>query len=356
MAPLCSDPRQIVITLNPARRQALFKLVDEIISYMISQLETNQDDLGPVSPSTPSPGVKSSSASYENMAESQLVLAEAQRKHEERQRSLGPNRSSKQAERIQKAAIKHISEWKREFMPRLEEIIKVEDDTKIQEARKKRRDEMDKKKLDTPEEGENLISFGDVKIVKSEDVATLQLLYHAIPTRLTTIPSEDRKEIVSCVLLLLLSTGKYSAHTRALILYLASALDISQAFIIQEEIEIAKLLLESSTANESEKQAMNAEAEAAKRQEENKFNRFWKVGLASVAGAAVIGITGGLAAPLVAGAVGGLMGSVGLGGVASFLGIFWMNGALVGAMFGAYGGKMTVCRMHHMACPLANRV
>ena len=47
-------------------------------------------------------------------------------------------------------------------------------------------------------------------------------------------------------------------------------------------------------------------------------------------------------APLVAGAIGGIMGGVGLGGVASFLGIFWMNGALVGALFGAYGAKMTV--------------
>lgn len=35
------------------------------------------------------------------------------------------------------------------------------------------------------------------------------------------------------------------------------------------------------------------------------------------------------------------MGGVGLGGVASFLGIFAMNGALVGTLFGAFGGKMT---------------
>ena len=35
------------------------------------------------------------------------------------------------------------------------------------------------------------------------------------------------------------------------------------------------------------------------------------------------------------------MGGVGLGGVASFLGIFAMNGALVGSLFGAFGGKMT---------------
>lgn len=53
-----------------------------------------------------------------------------------------------------------------------------------------------------------------------------------------------------------------------------------------------------------------------------------------MAGAALIGVTGGLAAPVVAGAIGGLRGTVGLGGLASFLGVFCMNGALVGTFFG----------------------
>jgi hypothetical protein len=86
---------------------------------------------------------------------------------------------------------------------------------------------------------------------------------------------------------------------------------------------------------------LTADAETQKRRTENASSRRWKVGLASVAGAAIIGVTGGLAAPIVAGAIGGIMGGVGLGGLASFLGIFAMNGALVGSLFGAYGGKMT---------------
>ncbi|KAH7273691.1 hypothetical protein MRS44_001427 [Fusarium solani] len=323
MAPTCSDPRQIVISLNPARRQALWKLVNEITDFMSSQLDVADDELGPVlstprdesGPSTP-------------------------RDEDPEARVQQPNRSA-QSLRIQRAALKHLAEWKREFMPKLEEIIRVKDDQKIQEERRKHQQALEQKKLDTPEEGENLISFGETKIDKLEDVTSLQALYHPIPTRLTTIPSEDRKEALSCILLLILSTGKYSAHTRALALYLASSLELSQSFIINEEIEIAKALLESSKNGDKQKEVMSAEAEAAKRRQDNKFNRFWKVGLASVAGAAVIGVTGGLAAPLVAGAVGSIMGGVGLGGVASFLGIFWMNGALVGALFGAYGAKMT---------------
>lgn len=341
MAPLCSDPRQIVISLNPARRQALLKLVDEITSYMVSQLETGENELGPVSTETPQD--EKSEPTYPN--EKAEPNAEAV-KDGTLSSPKGNAKPSKEARRIQKAALKHIIDWKQELMSKLGEIVQVEDDAKIQGERRKRHEAMEKKKLDTPEEGENLINFGVTQVDKSEDVTSLQALYHSIPTRLTTIPSEDRREIVSCILLLLLSTGKYSAHTRALILYLASALEVPQAFIIREEIEIAKSLLESSKGDKNKQEAMSAEAEAAKRRQENKFNRFWKVGLASVAGATIIGVTGGLAAPLVAGALGGILGGVGLGGVASFLGIFWMNGALVGALFGAYGAKMTVGNTH----------
>ncbi|KAG5663746.1 hypothetical protein KAF25_006331 [Fusarium avenaceum] len=335
MAPTCSDPRQIVITLNPARRQALLKLVDEITSYMSDQLEASDDQLGPVissprnesGPSTPRDEARSSTPRNDDS--------------EKRLKQQQPNQPSAQALRIQKAAIKHLKQWKNEFMPKLEEIVRVKDDHKILDERRKHQAAAEKKKLDTPEDGENLINFGEVKIDKSQDIASLQALYHPIPTRLTTIPAADRREALSCILLLLLSTGKYSAHTRALALYLASSLEIPQTFITKEEMEIAKTLLESSKDQDKQQEVMSAEAEASKRREDNKFSRFWKVGLASVAGAAVIGVTGGLAAPLVAGAVGGLLGGVGLGGVASFLGIFWMNGALVGALFGAYGGKMT---------------
>lgn len=249
---------------------------------------------------------------------------------------------TRRVENTQEAALAYMKEWKNEFLPKLKEIMHVEDTPKIKEERKNRQDAMEKKKLDTPEEGEHLISFGNAKIDKSEDVASLQELYHPIPTRLTTIPAHDRREALSCVLLLLLSTGKYSAHSRTMVLYLASALEIPQTIVNREEAEIAQELMESSTKGKDEKESMSAEAEAEKRRQQNKFSRFWKVGLASVAGATIIGVTGGLAAPLVAGAIGGIMGGVGLGGVASFLGIFWMNGALVGALFGAYGAKMTV--------------
>lgn len=150
--------------------------------------------------------------------------------------------------------------------------------------------------------------------------------------------------MLSAILILLLSTGSYSAYARAFVTYLTSAFELTLAALTAEEKEIAKTMIEASTEADKAKQngKMSAEVEAQKRKQQNQTNRFWKVGLASVAGAALIGVTGGLAAPIVAGAVGGLMGSVGLGGLASFLGIFWMNGALVGTLFGAFGARMTV--------------
>ncbi|CAG9989948.1 unnamed protein product [Clonostachys byssicola] len=341
MAPLCVDPRQIVIAFNRARRQAVLKLVDEIISYMISQLQDTPNDLGPVNlidgdapKRTGESGARESTSNISSQSE------KARPNQQQPGRRPSPyDDEYTQAARIQRAALIDIKKWRDEFLPKLEEIVHVEDDAKIQAERRKRAETMAAKGPATPEESGNLIDMDDGAGAQAEDFTVLQNLYPPTSTRLTTLSVEDRKEALSCILLLMLSTGKYSAYSRTLSLYLASSLELSQSFVVNEETEIAKSLIDSS--KQSQKEAMSAEAEAAKRQEENKASRFWKVGLASVAGAAIIGVTGGLAAPLVAGAVGGILGGVGLGGVASFLGIFWMNGALVGAIFGAYGAKMT---------------
>ncbi|GAB0133948.1 hypothetical protein EsDP_00002339 [Epichloe bromicola] len=358
MAPLCADPRQVVIALNPERRAALLKLIEEITAFMTLQLINPPGQLGSLTDDEENDNDNDNDNDSRQNEERQAPSSQApgsapttsdgpDPKPKTKKKPSQPavkqptGKAARKIEQIQESAMMYMQEWKNEFLPKLQEIMRVEDNAKIKEERKARQDALDKKKLDTPEEGERLISFGNVQIDKLEDVASLQKLYHPIPTRLTTVPSQDRREALSCVLLLLLSTGKYSAHSRSMVLYLASALEVPQTFVNTEEAEISHSLMESSTADKDKKDTMSAEAEAEKRRQQNKFTRFWKVGLASVAGATIIGVTGGLAAPLVAGALGGIMGGVGLGGVASFLGIFWMNGALVGALFGAYGAKMT---------------
>ncbi|KAB5567011.1 hypothetical protein GE09DRAFT_1109009 [Coniochaeta sp. 2T2.1] len=325
MAPLTADPRDIVVVLNPARRKALYTLIGEITSYMQSHLKLPE----PVLPSRPQ-----EDAFYQPSRQppnASLIT--------DNPASQPP---SPELIRLRAAALSHFRAWRKSILLKLEDLLKSPDDNAILDARRKRAERV----AHTPSPGESLIDFGasfsaggDVaseEAARKAAVAKLQAMYHPIPTRLTTIPLQDRKEVLSAVLLVLLSTGNYSADSRVLAVYLASALEVPLEVLICEETEIAVSLVESSTQT-----SMTADAEAQKRKEQNASSRFWKVGLASVAGAAVIGVTGGLAAPVVAGAIGGLMGTVGLGGVASFLGIFWMNGALVGTLFGAFGGRMT---------------
>lgn len=349
MAPLAAEPRQLLVVLNPAKRRALFQLVDEITKYMRSQLllqPKSQND---------SDGKSSSDAPLRRPSGVDHTHGQRGNQQQAERSQLEP--VDYQVSRIRRAAISHIDEWRLTVLKAIKEVASAADDDKILQARKERQVKMERSKVDNPRRGGDLMDFGDGSNAadskdenqdqdQDQDLASFQALYHPIPTRLSTIPREDREEALSCVLVTVISSGVYAAHSRTLACYLASALNLPLAVLVREETEIANSLVESSTSDEAKKQQqelMSAEAEAEKRRKEGQAGRFWKVGLASVAGAAVIGITGGLAAPVVAGAIGGLMGSVGLGGLASFLGVFWMNGALVGTLFGAFGAKMTVC-------------
>ena len=161
-------------------------------------------------------------------------------------------------------------------------------------------------------------------------------VYRPAETPLLKLELEQRRLILHSTILLLLSLEHYAAHSRVLLLYLASSLDISVEWLSEHEAQVARGLLKAA-------EEMNADKETKKKAEENATSRKWKVGLASVAGAAVIGITGGLAAPLVAAGIGSVMGGLGLAGTtaAAYLGSVAGSTVLVGGLFGAYGGKMT---------------
>lgn len=388
MAPASADPRQILVTLNVARRKALYELATEVTAFMRSQLELQP--ASPAPPGDPQPALPprrspantppatgagdldvrllprngEGGAASINL-EDRDGGAKAERR-EERQAAARkpPPRPPQALVALRKAALRHFDSWRAEALGKLREIVSQPDDQKVLDARRKRAEQLAQKRAQEPREGEDLINFGGdggamtggqdsgtAENVSKKTVANMQSLYHPIPTRLATIPLDDRKEILSSILLMLLSMGNYSAYSRTMVCYLASALEISPQFLDHEEVEIAVTMMEAVQQADAEKKkqqkggssssSMSAEAEAQKRAEAGRIGRYWKVGLASVAGAAIIGVTGGLAAPLVAGTIGGLMGSVGLGGLASFLGVFWMNGALVGTLFGAFGAKMT---------------
>lgn len=350
MAPTSSDPHQIMVVLNSARRVALYRLVGEITMYMRSQLELQKDGDAYAEQEADEATLNLEHLEDPHAASNVSMLSKTAKTNASV--SQKRTRPSPQLVELRKSSVAHLEDWRVDFQSALKKlgILVSRDDAQVLEERRKRNEKLAQMKAEAPAEGEDLLNFGDDPVANSvtqdttKAVAALQAIYHPIPTRLTTIPVEDRKEVLSAVLILLLSTGNYSAYSRTFVTYLASAFELPLSYLVNEEKEIAKTMIQASAEAETAKAdgQMSAEVEAQKRKESNKTSRFWKVGLASVAGAAVIGVTGGLAAPVVAGAIGGLMGSVGLGGLASFLGIFWMNGALVGTLFGAFGARMTV--------------
>ena len=171
--------------------------------------------------------------------------------------------------------------------------------------------------------------------IKSGDDA-LATRFPPISTPLADMEKEKKILILHSTLLLMLSLEHYLAFSRVLLLYLTSSLKLDPKILTDDEEKVAKGLLEAA-------KKMSADEETQKRAESSKTSNKWKVGLASVAGAAVIGITGGLAAPLVAAGVGSVMGGLGLGATAAagYLGSVAGSTVIVGGLFGAYGGRMT---------------
>lgn len=348
MAPLSNEPDELRVVLNMARRKVFYGLVSEITAYMRSQLEL-QPPRGFIEAEEANPPPYSAHG------------ASSTRLEESQERTPGhrvPPPHSPALVRLRKAALLHFDSWRAETLSRLKEVVAKADDQKVIDARRKRTENLSlKPRIKPAGDGGDLLTFEgtastsqsavtdsiDGKESRAEkELEAFQNLYHPIPTRLTTIPLRDREEVLSATLLLLLSSGNYSAYSRTLICYIASALEIVPSTLNAEETAIATTMVETAQkADANAKAGMSADTEAQKRRDEGRAGRLWKVGLASVAGAAIIGVTGGLAAPVVAATVGGLMSSVGLGGLAGFLGIFWMNGALVGTLFGAFGAKMT---------------
>ncbi|KAI5289352.1 hypothetical protein KEM54_004019, partial [Ascosphaera aggregata] len=153
-----------------------------------------------------------------------------------------------------------------------------------------------------------------------------------IDTSLNDLSARSKHLIMQAMLLLCLNSGRFSAYSEVMMLYLVFTLYIPLDDFVDYEINVSKKLLESA-------KNMSAEKEKDSRMEESKVSKKWKVGLASAAGAIAIGLTGGLAAPAVAAGLGTLLGGLGMG--AGYLGALAGSSVLVGGLFGAYGGRMT---------------
>lgn len=153
---------------------------------------------------------------------------------------------------------------------------------------------------------------------------------------LTDLPEPHRLLILHSCLLLLIGLEHYWPESRIFLRRLLSHLELTDDVLVHEESKVAQGLAHAAESG------MNADGETQKRIHDRKVRRRWMIGAGTAVGATLIGITGGLAAPLLAAGVGSAMAGVGLGStaVAAYLGTVAGSAPLIGAIFGAYGGKM----------------
>lgn len=259
----------------------------------------------------------------------------------DRERKLKEQREKELSEpkmrELHAAALKFFDDWREGVIQRVGEVVNSKEtaSSQMMEATDTSSTHNPSDKKINPENASTSTEWSS---------SALKELYPPISTPLSSLTEEKRILILHSMLLLLLSLEHYIAPSRILLLYLTSSLHLGLEVLTEDEEKVAKGLLDAA-------KQMSAEDETAKKAKENESSRKWKVGLASVAGAAIIGVTGGLAAPLVAAGVGSVMGGLGLGATAAagYLGSVAGSTVIVGGLFGAYGGRMTGQMMDNYA-------
>jgi hypothetical protein len=236
--------------------------------------------------------------------------------------------NSTKMQELKKAALTYFDDWRDHVILRIGEVVNSKETAEQQKENSQPRTER-------PPTAGATKSAAETEQDKNVQEAIARL-YPPVDNPLKKLSREKRALVLNSMLLLLLSLEHYHAHSRTLLLHLTSSLDLPASVLAEDESKVARGLL---TAAEN----MQADEETKKKQEEGSDMRKWKVGLATVAGAALIGVTGGLAAPLLAAGLGSVMGGLGLGATAgaAYLGTLAGSSVIVGGLFGAYGGRMT---------------
>ncbi|NXK42037.1 TMCO4 protein, partial [Piprites chloris] len=149
------------------------------------------------------------------------------------------------------------------------------------------------------------------------------------------ILEENPTVITQDLLSFSLRDGYYDARARVLICHISLLLKIPL-----EELEVLEESLLESLKEQKEEESETAEASIKKKERRKKLKRYLLIGLATVGGGTVIGLTGGLAAPLVAAGAATIIGSAGAAALGSTAGI-----AVMASLFGAAGAGLTGYKM-----------
>jgi len=246
--------------------------------------------------------------------------------------------SSSKIQDLERAGLKHINDWRSSVLSRMGESMNVKVDA-VKSAHEQYKADVanypsghkdkDYQAVSGAGEGPQETTPIDARVI-------LPFPRVVLPRTLERLNEKERALVIGAVLFILLSLENYPAQSRVLMAYLCQCFALPYDVLSSVETSTAATLLEAAA-----KSGMDGEEARKKQADQGAHSRKWKVGLATVAGAAAIGITGGLAAPIVIGLAGTIMGGIGLGGLVTLLGATIANPITIGALFGAFGGRMT---------------
>jgi len=255
---------------------------------------------------------------------------------EERQKAL----STPKVKELKNASLKWFDDWRAGFLKRVDETVNPGKTSSLQLAQK---EGTGKSSLAGQRPVQKMNADAGAKEAEKTS-PKLEQLFPRVPTSLTKMTIARRELVLHSFLLLLLSLEHYNAASRVFLLYLASSLKLGLKALREDEEKTAKGLLEAA-------KQVSASKETLAKGKESEESRRWKMRLATVAGAAIVGLSGGYAAPMIAASVGAMMSEMGLGAsaAAGYLGAVAGNTYLVGSLFGAYGGRMTGEMMRNLS-------
>jgi hypothetical protein len=316
----CADLTFLIATITATMRKALVQ------TYTA---EENQPDAK--APKTEQDALRDAPSDIDSVdvAKEDKVKKERELREQDATKEL----AQPEVQELKREMLRYFDEWRGNVVSRVGEIVNSREEAK--EQTRHVGDEDVQESVKRAEVGTTNITTLDAK--EDDEENAFRELYPAVETQLSHLEKNKRALILHSLVLILLSLEHYSAHSRVLILHLTSSLHLPLSVLKKDEETVAQGLLEAAS------QQLNADAETKKAAEASQTSRKWKVGLASVAGAALIGVTGGLAAPLLAAGVGSVMGGIGLGATAAagYLGTLAGSSVLVGGLFGAYGARMS---------------
>lgn len=149
--------------------------------------------------------------------------------------------------------------------------------------------------------------------------------------------ARSRMPVVQDLVMFAVQGGCYDARIRVLITYVTCLLHVSIDLLeMYEESVLEYLTVEEEEVPMTEEE----EKEEARRRKYKKIKRYTAIGLATLGGGAVLGLTGGLAAPFIGAGLGTIIGAGGAAAISSTAGV-----AVVGSMFGAAGAGLTGFKM-----------